>query len=72
MTKEIQTRSEELGVEYFETVTQAMEYASRNPSVWKISFSLLSGERVRLVKRDMYSKKVIDENDLWIYESVLP
>lgn len=49
---EIQTRSERNGLKYFTTLKQAFDHAEQDLSVWKISFSLPDGERVRLVKND--------------------
>lgn len=47
---EIQTRGEISGLMYFDTLESALSYAEKNKDVWKISFSIHSGERVRLVK----------------------
>jgi hypothetical protein len=46
---EVQTRSEETGLKFHKTIREALDYAEKDKTVWKISFS--SGkERVRLVK----------------------
>lgn len=47
---QVQTRSEENGLLYHKTFKGALKHADEDPSVWKISFSLSNGERVRLVK----------------------
>lgn len=44
-----QTRSEDNGFQYFPTLKQALENAEKDETVWKISFSTQSGERVRLI-----------------------
>ena len=56
----IQVRSEELGVRQFKTLQDALSYAQDNRSVWKISFEIIDGTRVRLVRED----------NQWIYESI--
>jgi hypothetical protein len=50
MDKPFQVRDEEGGLEYFDTLKEALEKAKKNRSIWKISFSLPSEERVRLVR----------------------
>lgn len=49
---DIQTRSEETGLCYYTTLKEAVQKADRDPTVWKISFSIASGERVRLLRRE--------------------
>lgn len=49
---EVQTRSNDGALNFFPTVSEAADYTSFNPDVWKISFALPSGERLRLVKED--------------------
>lgn len=46
---EVQCRSEETGLSYHSTLAAALKEAFQNPTIWKISFSLPNGERVRLV-----------------------
>lgn len=50
---EIQTRAEDGSLEIFSTFGEAWRFA-KNPvnQVWKISFSLPTGERVRLVRSE--------------------
>jgi hypothetical protein len=60
-TVEVQTRSEEFGCRTFATVKDAMNHADEDTTVWKISFSLANGERVRLVSVD----------GRWFYEPVV-
>lgn len=48
--KPFQTRNENGELLYFKTLKEAMDYATPNPNVWKVSFGLPTGERVRLVK----------------------
>jgi len=49
---DIQTRSEENGTGYYSSLRMAMEAYSNDPTIWKISFSIPSGERIRLVMRN--------------------
>ena len=46
---EVQTRRNDGELRYFESLDDAMEDA-KNEEVWKISFDLHNGERVRLVR----------------------
>lgn len=50
----IQTRSEVDGILEFCNMKDAYEYAMQNSHVWKISFTLPNGERVRWVKHGSY------------------
>jgi hypothetical protein len=52
--KMVQTRSESGGLEYFDTVQEALTYANEHEDVWKISFEAKTGERIRLVRRPTY------------------
>lgn len=52
MNNMIQTRSEVDGIKFFHNFKDAYKYATENLHVWKISFELLNGERVRLVKHN--------------------
>lgn len=47
---DIQTRSSEHGLCYYTTIREAVEKADRDLTVWKISFAIASGERIRLVR----------------------
>jgi hypothetical protein len=49
--KPVQTRSEENGLNQFDTVQEALNYAKSDETVWKISFKL-GNERLRLVKHE--------------------
>jgi hypothetical protein len=49
--KPVQTRSEENGLNQFDTVQEALDYAKNDLTVWKISFKL-GNERLRLVKHE--------------------
>lgn len=50
MAIEFQTRSEENGLQFFSSLKDALNTAEKDQSIWKISFSLPNGERVRLVR----------------------
>lgn len=66
-TWEVQTRSERNGIKNFSTLKEAVAHANKDTSVWKISFTLPSGERVRLVAQ------LIDEDtDMhdWVYDPI--
>ena len=47
----IQTHSKEHGIYLYPTFTEALRAAKADPSLWKMSFSLPTGERVRLIKK---------------------
>lgn len=49
---DFQTRSEESGLNNFPSLALALEAAALDYSIWKISFSLPNGERVRLIGRE--------------------
>ena len=46
----IQTRNREGTLEYFPTLKEAYEHSLKDSTVWKISFDVPTGERMRLVK----------------------
>lgn len=56
----IQTRSEDTGLNHYATLGEAFNAASKDDSIWKISFSF-GNERVRLRKC---------QNIGWIYEPI--
>lgn len=58
---QFQCRSEETGLSYWATFKAALKHAEEDASVWKISFSLPTGERVRLVLR----------SGTWVYEPII-
>lgn len=57
MAIEFQTRSEENGLQFFSSLKDALNTAEKDQSIWKISFSLPNGERVRLVSHTLQSSK---------------
>ena len=63
---EFQTRSETNGLQSFHTFKGAMNAAKADETIWKISFTLETGERIRLVKEGGYYP-----DRRWIYESLL-
>ena len=63
---EVQTRTAEGELFYFDTLAEAYSYAEKDPSVWKISFALPTGERVRLVRRELW-----DNLRLWVWEDMM-
>lgn len=62
----IQVRSEETGIQEFETITHAMAEAVRDPTIWKISFNAENGERARLVRSQSF-----DCGERWVWEPIL-
>jgi hypothetical protein len=71
---EFQTRSEWNGLKYFESLKLAMAEAKKDPSVWKISFNVVTEERVRLVRYTKWSnftngKRMIGKDE-WHYEPI--
>lgn len=57
----IQTRNVSGELRFFSTLAEAWNYAEKDPTVWKVSFALSTGERVRLVERD----------GQWVYEDIV-
>ena len=55
---EVQTRSEENGLEFFGTIAEAFDHAKKDETVWKVSF-IHRGERFRFVRA---------ENNEWVNE----
>lgn len=49
-TLEVQTRCTWGSLQYFPTLKEAFREAAKNPEIYKVSFGLTSGERVRLVR----------------------
>jgi hypothetical protein len=64
---EVQTRNEEGSLRTFPTLADAMEYAAKDKSVWKISFTIHTGERIRLVAFEVNNVGSIS----WVYEPIL-
>lgn len=60
MNEPFQTRSEVTGIQTFETLREAMKAAEEDSTIWKISFPISHGERVRLIR--------IAETGYWVYE----
>lgn len=59
---EFQTRDCDGALRFFTTIKEAFQYATSNESVWKVSFTLPTGERVRFIKQEPYGG--------WIYEPI--
>jgi hypothetical protein len=51
MPFEVQTRTETNGLAYHLSFEKALDFAKRDPTIWKISFTLPTGERIRLVRQ---------------------
>ncbi len=58
----VQTRSEKNGCAYFSSLGRALRHAEKDPTVWKVSFALANGERVRLVREQ--------PDDKWKYDPI--
>lgn len=65
---EVQTRSEDTGLQHFASVRDAIEAAERDETIWKISFNL-GAERIRLVKQTLYSSAHV-KVFWWKYEPI--
>ena len=59
---EVQVRSEDTGIKQVGSLKEALELSYKDDTLWKISFSLPNGERVRLVKE--YG---LLGNSYWVY-----
>lgn len=62
---EVQTRNERGGLRFFSSLEEAMKTVERDPSIWKVSFALENGERVRLTRLNTA------EGDKWIYDPII-
>ena len=58
---EIQVRSDETGMRYFETFKEAFEYAEKDKTVWKISWWDTDKVKVRMIRH----------GDFWNYEPIV-
>lgn len=47
-----QTRSEKNGIQQHDSFFNALLAAMNDPSIWKISYSLPEGKRIRLIKNE--------------------
>jgi len=59
---EVQTRSVQGELRFFPTVKEAFAEAEKNQDIYKVSFGLTSGERVRLVR---------GEDNRFFYEDIM-
>lgn len=57
----VQTRSEENGLFFHSSLNDAIDAAKMDKSIWKISFTLPTRERIRLMRDDR------DDRGDWIY-----
>ena len=48
-----QTRDEFGCLQYFSTFREALEAANNDDNIWKISFPLSTGERIRLIRQEI-------------------
>jgi hypothetical protein len=65
----VQTRSEQGDhIRYFDSVNDALSYATSNLDVWKVSWKDLDGKRVRLVKEIIFVEADDNFQALWKYE----
>ncbi len=58
----IQCRSEEYGLSYYDTFEEAFNAASRDHTIWKMSWDEIGGGRVRMVRRT---------DNTWEYEPII-
>lgn len=61
----VQTRSESNGLRLWRTLEEALAHAKQDNTVWKISFPLASGERIRLVVDEIADGKLG-----WVWEKI--
>lgn len=47
---DIQIKSTGGQVQFYTTIREAVKQAEKDPTIWKISFNIASGERIRLVR----------------------
>lgn len=57
----IQTRSDLHGIQEFKTLQDALDAAREDSSIWKISFEIEDGTRIRLIATD----------EGWTYENII-
>jgi hypothetical protein len=67
---EVQTRSKCGELRFFPSLKEALAHAETDNDVWKVSFALESGERVRLVRR-WKLPSTLKPRDTWEYENIL-
>lgn len=58
---EFQTRNEESEIKFFGSFKEAFEESIRDTTVWKISFTIPTNERIRLVR---------NQEGIFEYESI--
>ena len=57
----IQTRSDKNGIETHKTFQDALAFSREDLTIWKISFEISDGTRIRLIKTSIG----------WIYEDIM-
>jgi hypothetical protein len=67
---EVQTRSKSGELRFFPSLKEAFAHAETDDQVWKISFAVESGERVRLV-RQWRLPSTVEPRSNWVYENIL-
>lgn len=68
MEFEVQTRRESGELRYFKSFKEAWKDAADDETVWKISFSLPNGERVRMVRQQVGR---YDEHSYFAYSDLM-
>lgn len=58
----IQTRSEPNGIQNWPTFLDALNASRDDKTIWKISFEISDGTRIRLVR---------EYGNIWVYEDVV-
>jgi hypothetical protein len=51
-TFSVRTRSDDEGDCYFPTIREALDSAEKNTTIYKVSFMMLNGEMIRLIRKD--------------------
>jgi hypothetical protein len=68
---DVQTRDESGELRFFKTFAEAYSYAKAHTDVWKLSFSLPTGERVRLVRLVPAGAEGRSERDQFVLEQMI-
>jgi hypothetical protein len=69
---EFQTRDSDGTIQFWSSFRQALEVAKENNEIWKISFPLPTGERIRLVRREtsLWDSETDDWEAEWVVEQI--
>lgn len=57
----VQTRSESHGLRQFNRLKEAMDHTEEDPTVWKVTIKLPTGEMLRMIRQD----------NEWVYSPII-